>query len=160
MNELVVVFGGMEALVHARHGNAFEHVENQDGMVGRQGAAALGDDVGMWYATLVGGVDEGVDAVVDIFLDGIVDGTFGIAGARAVVVNAETASAIDKLDVEAHRMELHVELGGFAQGGGDAADFGDLRADVEVDELETVVKPHLIEQTESLEELGGVKAEL
>ena len=129
-------------------------------MVGRQGAAAFGDDVGMWYATLVGGVDEGIDAVVDIFLNGIVDGAFRIAGARAVVVYAETAAAIDKLDVEAHSMELHIELGGFTQGGGDAANFGDLRPDVEVDELETIVKPHLIEQTESLEELGGVKAEL
>ena len=57
-------------------------------------------------------------------------------------------------------MKLHIKLGGFAQGGGDAADFGDLRPDVEVDELETVVKPHFIEQTESLKELGGVKTEL
>ena len=114
----------------------------------------------MGNVVLVGSVDKGVYAVVDVLLDGIVHRTFGVAGACTVVVHAESAATVNKFDVEAQCVELHVELCRLAQGGGDAAYLGDLRTDVEVNELQAVVHAHLVEHFQSFEQFGGVEAEL
>ena len=114
----------------------------------------------MRYAALVGGLDEGIYAVVDVLLYAVVDAGLGVAGACAVVVNAEAASAVYELYAEAHGMELDVELCGLSQGCADASYLGYLAADVEVQELEAVAQPHLVEQLECHEELGAVESEL
>ena len=160
VNELVVLLRGMEILVHVGHTDALHDIDDEHGVVCGERAAPFGDEVGMGYVVLVGSVNEGVHAVVDVLLDGIVHGTFGVAGACAVVVHAEAAAAVDKFDVEAQCVELHVELCRLAQGGGDAAYFGDLRTDVEVDELEAVVHAHLVEHLQCFEQFRGVEAEL
>jgi len=160
VHEFVVVGGGLEVLGHLGCGDAFEGVDDEDAVVGGEGASALGDDVGVWDAVLVGGFDEGPDAVVDVLLDAVVDGGLGVGGACAVVVDAQSAAAVHELDVEAHGVELDVVLCGLAQGCGDAAYLGDLAADVEVEEVEAVAELHLVEHVEGHEEFGGVKSEL
>jgi hypothetical protein len=57
-------------------------------------------------------------------------------------------------------MELYVELRRFAQSRGYAAYFGDLAAYVEMNEFETVVHAHIIEQMQGLQKLTRVEAEL
>ena len=52
-------------------------------------------------------------------------------------------------------VELDVKLCRLAEGGADAAYLGDLRADVEVDELEAVVHAHAVEQPERFEQFAG-----
>ena len=149
-HQLVVVFRSFEVFVHLRYAYALKHVEDKDGVVGRQRAAALGNNGGVRNVVLVRGVDKGVDAVVDVLLDGIVGGTARIGGAGAVVVDAEAAAAVDELDVEAESVELDVELGRFAQGVGDDADFGDLTADMEVDKFKAVLHVHGFELAQRL----------
>src|SRR5688572_22482754 len=56
--------------------------------------------------------------------------------ARAVVVDAQAAADIDVLELVAALVQLRVVHGRFAHGALDGADVGNLRADVEVQELE------------------------
>ena len=108
----------------------------------------------------VGGVGEGVDAVVDVFLNGVVDRALAAARPRAVVVDAKSASAIDEVDVVAHVVEVDVVLCGFAQGGLNAAYFRDLAADMEVDEVQAVAHAQLVELLQGLEEFRRGESEL
>ena len=110
VNELMVLLCGMEILVHMGHAHALHHVDHEHGMMSRQRTSTFGNEVGMRNVILIGRINEGVYAVVDIFLNGIVDGTLGIAGARTVVVHSKATTTVDELDVESHGMELHVEL--------------------------------------------------
>ena len=57
-------------------------------------------------------------------------------------------------------MQLHVELSSLAQCRRDAADFGDLRTDVEVNELQAVVHAHFVELLQGLQQFGRVQTKL
>ena len=46
------------------------------GVMGSQAASRLGNDIGMREPVFVGNIDESRHHIVDIFLDGIVDGAF------------------------------------------------------------------------------------
>ena len=87
MNELVILLGGVEILVHVRHAYIFKHVDNEYGVVCSERTATLGNEVRVRNVVFVGCIDKSVDAVVDVFLNRVVDRTFRIAGTCAVVVN-------------------------------------------------------------------------
>ena len=114
----------------------------------------------MGNVVLVGCLDEGIDAVVDVFLNAIVDAALAVAAAGAVVIDTKAAPTIDELDVEAHRMELHIVLCRFTKGGADAAYLVDLAADVEMDEAQAVAQPQLVEFLQRHQELRRVQSEL
>ena len=160
VHQLVVFRSGLEVLGHLRGRDALQHVDDEHAVVSCERASALRDDVGVGDVCLVGCLDEGVDAVVDVFLDAVVHATLAIAGACAVVVDAQAAAAVHELDAEAHGMELHVVLCCLAQGCADAAYLVDLAADVEVYEPQAVAQSELVEHLQGHEELGGVEAEL
>ena len=79
-------------------------------MVGRQRASTLSNQVGVGYVVLVGSLYEGVDTVVDILLDGVVDTTLRGRRPRAVVVDAQATATVDEIDVVAHLVQLDIEL--------------------------------------------------
>ena len=114
----------------------------------------------MRNVVLIGCLDEGVDYVVDVFLHTVVDRTFRVGRTRAVVVDPKTATAVDELNIEAHFAELHIVLCHLAEGDADESDFGDLAADMEVNEAEAVAESLLFEEVEGLEQFGTVESEL
>ena len=150
----------MEVFVHVGHFGGFEHLKDEHGVVSCKRTSALGDDVGVRNVVLIGCLDEGVDNVVDVFLHTVVDRTFRVGRTRAVVVDPETATAVDELDIETHFAELDIILCHLAQGDADESDFGDLAADVEVNEAEAVAESLLFEEVEGLEQFGTVETEL
>ena len=135
LDEFVVVFLGLFVVVPFGQRGLLQHLEDEHGVVRRQGTTRLADDVGVGEFVLVAGVDDGVDGVVGVFLDAVVDRA-GAAGTGAVVVDAEAAAHVDVFDMVAHLVELHIELCRLTQGHVDFLDFADLAADVVVDELE------------------------
>ena len=114
----------------------------------------------MGNIVLVGCLDEGIDAVVDVFLNAIVDAALAVAAAGAVVIDTKAATTIDELDVEAHRMKLHVILCCLAKGGADATYLVDLATDVEMDEAQAVAQPQLVELLQRHQELRRVQSKL
>ena len=92
----------------------------------------------------VGCLDEGIDTVVDVLLDGVVHRAFRRWRARTVVVHAKSASAVYEVNIVAHLVELHIELRSLPEGGLYAAYLGYLRANVEVYEAEAVAHVLLV----------------
>ena len=129
-------------------------------MVGSQRTAAFGDDIGMRKIVLVGGFHEGVDTVVDIFLDGIVDRALARWRARSVVVDAESTTAVHEVHVISHLMQLDIELRSLAESRLDAANLRNLRTDMEMDESQAVAHVLLVEHLQCFQQLGTGQAEL
>ena len=81
-------------------------------------------------------------------------------GLRAVVVDAQAAADVEVLDAGADAVQLDVDAGRLGQGALDAADVGDLAAEVEVDQLQAVGHVALLEVLDGLQHLGQRQAEL
>ncbi len=157
---VVVVFYLVGLLVPLWQPCCLQHFHHEHRVVGSEAAAAFVYDVGMLEPVLVAHVDKGVDGIVHIFLYRVVHRVPGGAVVTAVVVHAQAAAYVDKVDVEAHRRELHIELRGLAQGVLDAAYLGHLAAYVEVYELEASCHVVRLHEVERLKELTRVEAKL
>ena len=160
LDELVVIGAYLPLLGHLGQRGCLEHLYYQHRVVCGERAAALGDDVGVRQAVLVGRVDYLVHDVVDILLHRVVDAALAAGRAGAVVVDAKAAARIDEVDRKSHLVQLYVELRRLAYGCLDVAYVGDLTADVEVYELQTVGQTYLFELVEGLEQFARREAEL
>ena len=114
----------------------------------------------MGYAVLVGCIDEGIDTVVDIFLDRVVDRALAVGRAGAVVVHSQSAATVDEVHVVPHLVEVDVELSRLTQRGLYTSYLGNLAANVEVDKTKAVVQALLIKDAQGVEELRTGKSEL
>ena len=160
MYQLVVFCRGLEVLGHLRCSHTFHYIQNQHRVMCRKAAAALGDEVGMRNIVLVCRLHKGVDTVVDIFLNAVVDRTFRIAASCTVIVNTKTTATIDKLDIVAHGMKLYIELCGLFQCCGYTAYLCYLAADVEVDECQAILQIHFLQSLQGCQQFGTVQTEL
>ena len=158
--QFMVIFLDVHILGPLGEGGCLQHLEYQYGVVRREGATRLGDDVGVGDLIFVGSVDEGEDRVVHILLNGIVDAVLGEGGAGAVIVYPQSATDVNELNLETHAVQLHVELCRLTQGGLDAAYLGDLAADVEVYQPEAFGEVVCLEHLQRFQQLAGVEAEL
>ena len=129
----MTVLVGLKFFWHLRQRSRFQHVNDKHGMMGCQRAATLRDDIRMRQIVLVGCIYEGIDTVIDVFLNRVVDRRLARRRTRTIIINAKTTSTIDKVDVIAHLMQLDIELRGFTEGRLDAADLCNLRTDMEMD---------------------------
>ena len=114
----------------------------------------------MRNTVLISRFDQGVNNVVDVFLHTVIDRAFRIGRARAVIVHSQSATTIDKFDVEAHFAQLHIVLCHLAQRNADETDFGNLTTDVEVNEPKAIAQALLFEQCQSLKQFRAVEPEL
>ena len=71
--ELVVLLSRHEVLGHLWYGDALQYVENEDRVVRCQRASSLGDEGRMRYIVLVSCFRERIYAVIDVFLNGVID---------------------------------------------------------------------------------------
>ena len=62
------------------------------------------------YAVLVGSLNESIDTVVDILLDGVVHRALATWRTCAVVVNTQSTAAVHEVHVIPHLVQLYVEL--------------------------------------------------
>ena len=69
LDELVVGVGRLKLLAHLGQRSRLQHIDHEHRVVSRQRPSALCDEVRVGDAVLVGCVDKGVDAVVNILLD-------------------------------------------------------------------------------------------
>ena len=117
------VFGnGRGGLAVLGAGNV-ENVENQDRVVGDDGAAGLGDEVRMGDAGLVANLGDHLDDVGAVFRDRVVAGRVEI-GVRAVVIDGHAAADVEHAHGRAFLDEVAIHADGL---GGTLADGGDVR---------------------------------
>ena len=112
----MVVFARLEVLGHLRNTHTFKRVNDEHRVVCSQRTSTFRNNIGMRNVVFICCFYERVNAVVYILLNAIVYRTFRVAGTRAVVVYTKTTTAVHKLHVETHSVELHIELCGFAKG--------------------------------------------
>ena len=136
-----------------------QHVEDQHAVVGGHRATALGHDGRMFDARIVAHRLDVIDDVVGVFLQRVVHGRLEVR-LRTVVVHAETAADVQVLQARALLGELAVDARRLVQGVLDDPDVGDLAAEMEVEQLEAVFHPALLQLVEPAQDFGDGQAEL
>ena len=160
LHQLVVSLLCFKLLWHFRQGSSLQDINHQYRVVGRKRATTLGDEVRMLDIVLVGCINEGIDTIVYILLDRVVYRAFAAGRTGAVVIYAKTTATIYEIYIVAHLVEVDVELSSLTESRLDAADFGNLASDVEVDEAQAVVESHLLNLVEGSEQFGTCQTEL
>jgi len=106
-------------------------------VVGDDRSAALADDVRVRNLLGVADVRNVIDDVVGVFLERVVGGAVKRRPA-AVIIHPQAAADVQILDVEPHLVQFGVEARGFLHGLLNDEDVRHLRADVEMQQPETV----------------------
>ena len=123
------------------------------------GATAFAHDGRMRNAFGIADVHDVPDDVVGVFLERIIGRAVEIA-ARSVVIDAESAADIEISELMPELGELGVITGRFAHRALDRRDIRHLRADMEMNELETMREPGRLQHFARGDETGGVETEL
>ena len=127
--------------------------------MGNRGASRLGDDVGAFHPGLVADVLDLVDDVIGVLLQRVVDAG-EIAGLGTVVVHAQAAAYVEKIDADAQFPHLGVDTGSLDQGGLDLVDLGDLAADMEMQQLDAAEHAVFVQHADGGDDFGHAQAEL
>src|SRR2546423_112783 len=135
------------------------HVRDEHGVVGRKIPTRLLDDGRVRDVLVVADLHDRVDHVVGELLRRVV-GRRVEGGLRAVVVNGHAAANVEEFYRNLHLVNLGVDARGLLHRVLDALDVRELRADVEVQELEHVYAPLVLHAAYGLQNLGGGEAEL
>ena len=146
MHKFMVGFTHFKVFIHFGKRSCFQHLKYQNGMMGSQRTPALRYDIWMRDAVLVTDIDHCGNRVIHIFLDRIIDTALAIGRTGTVVIDSQPAANIHKLDIEAHRVQLHIELRRFAQSRFDTTYLGHLTADMEMDQLQAIRQIFLFQE--------------
>ena len=136
-----------------------ERLHHEHRMVRDDGAARFRDDVRMRHLLVVADIHDVVDDVVRVLLERVVHRGVELR-TRAVVVDGQSAADVEILERMPHLVELRVVHRRLAHGALDGEDVGDLRADVEVQQLERRLHLGLAQDLDRFENLGGRETEL
>ena len=137
LQDLGVLLRDRIGLLAREHLVDAEHVEDQHRVVRHHRAPGLGHDVGVRHAGLVAGLLDVRHHVVRVLLGRVVLRAVEVR-LGAVVVDAEPAADVEQCRPGAHLVQAHEDPAGLLDGVLERADRGDLRADVEVQQLEAV----------------------
>ena len=106
-------------------------------MVRDDRATAFTHDRGMGHTFRIADVGDVPDDIVGVFLERIIRRAIEVA-ARAIIIDAQTATNIEIAELVTKFCELRVIAGGFAYGALDRRNVRNLRADVEMNEFEAM----------------------
>src|ERR1044071_3271360 len=136
-----------------------QDVRDEDGVVGRQVASRLLDDGRVRDVLVVADLHDGVDDVVGELLRRVV-GRRVERRLRAVVIDGHPAADVQEVYRHLHLDDLGVDARGLLHRVLAALDVRELRADVEVQELEHVHPACLLHPPDDFENLRGGEPEL
>ena len=128
-------------------------------MVGGHRAAGFGDHHRWRQSVLGAGFGQRLHQGVGELVQPVVDRAEP-ARTRALVVHAEAAAGVHVADAATHLRKLDEIAHGFAHAVGDVADVGDLRAHVEMQQLQGVEHSGLAQAADQVEHLPRQQAEL
>ena len=86
--QLMIILFGFKLLRHLRQTGCFQHINNKHRVVRRKRSATLSDKVRMRNLVFVGSLYKGINTVVYIFLNRIVDRTLTVGGTCTVIVHS------------------------------------------------------------------------
>jgi hypothetical protein len=115
-----------------------QRLHQQDAVMGDNGPPAFADDLRMRHLLLVANLADVKNDVVGVFLQRVIGRTVKGRPA-AVVIHAQTAADIQRLDGETHFVKLGVKAGRLLHGLFDGENVRHLRADVEMQQFEAML---------------------
>ena len=139
--------------------NRSEHFHDQHAVMRDDGAAAFTDDVRVRHLLRVADVGDVINDVVGVFLKRVIGGAVESRTA-AVVIHPQAAAHIHVLDGKPHLVQLGVKPGGLLHRFFDGQNIRHLRADVEMEQLETMAELFRRQQLGRRQQFGGAQAEL
>ena len=142
----------------------FQHVGNQDGVIGRKKAAGFLNDCGIRNVFVVTDLLDRINDVVGEFLRVIICRRIE-RGLRSVVIHGHAAADIQQLDRNFHLINFRIDARGFFHRVLDALDVGKLRTDVKVQQPQHLDSSGFFQTIDHLEQfscsqpkLGGFTA--
>ena len=153
---LVVVLVRHAAFLRLFH---FRHIGDQHRVVRGHRTAALGDDARRGQAELFAGIGQRLHDVAGVGMQAVVDRAEA-ARTGAFIVHAQATAHVDVGDLRAQARQLHEVAGGFAHAVGDVAHVGDLRAHVEVQQVQAVGVLGVTQRLPQIQQLARRQAEL
>ena len=136
-----------------------ERFHHQNGMMRDDCAPAFAHDRRMRYAFGIADIHDVPDNVVHVFLERVIGGAVEIA-ARTVVIDPESAADVQISELVSELRQLGVITRRFAHRALDRGNVGNLRADVKMDELETMRKTSLLQHFARRHQARSVQTEL
>ena len=136
-HELVILFDGFDFQFRRGSFDGTERFHHEHGMVRDDRATAFTHDRGMGHTFRIADVGDVPDDIVGVFLERIIRRAIEVA-ARAIIIDAQTATNIEIAELVTKFCELRVIAGGFAYGALDRRNVRNLRADVEMNEFEAM----------------------
>ena len=132
--------------------------DDQNAVMGDNGAPAFADDLRVRHLLLVANLADVKNDVVGVFLQRVIGRAVGGRPA-AVVIDAQSAADVEGLDGKAHFVKLGVKAGRFLHGLLDGQNIRHLRADVEMEQLETMLHFFRPQHLGGGQQFGRVQAE-
>src|SRR5690349_17765209 len=139
--------------------NRAEHFHDENAVVRDDGTSALTDDVRVVDLLRVADVTDVINDIVRVFLQGVI----GRAVERrpaAVIIDTQAAANINVFDGKAHLVKFGVETRRLLDRFFDSEDVRHLRADVKMNQLETVCEVLRLEQGRGGKQFNGAQTEL
>ena len=158
-NEFVILLARLDFEFRRGFLDGAEGFHNEHGMMRDDRASALAHDRRMRDTFGIADVHDVPDDVVGVFLERIIGRAVEIA-ARAVVIDPEAAADVEVTELVPELAELGVIARRFAHGAFDRRNVRHLRADVEMNELETMRQTGLFQHLARRDEVGGIETEL
>ena len=135
-----------------------QNVEQQHGIISHGGAAGFGDDVRMRDVFGRQRFGDRFDHVHAIFVERVI-AAGGIIGVGAVVIDREPAAEVEEPHGSTFLDQSGIDPAGFEHAGTDVADVRDLRADMVMEQTQTVEHFGFLELVHDAHEFGGIEAE-
>ena len=139
--------------------DALKHLDDEHGVLRDDGPPALGDDIGLGHARGPADLTNVEHHVARVFLQRVVHRRFEVR-AGTVVIDAQPAPDVEVTHGESHLGKLAIEAGRLDDGVLDRDDVRHLRADVEMDQPESLGQLGRPELFDGEEDFCRVQAEL
>src|SRR5262245_6018030 len=136
-----------------------KNFDNQDTVISDDSPATFADNIRMWDFLRITDVANVVNDVIRIFLERVVRGTIKCRPA-AIIIDTQSATDIDVLNLETHLVKLRIIAGSFLDSLLNRKNIRDLRADMEVNQLEAMGKVFKAKEFNGSQHFDRVETEL
>ena len=128
-------------------------------MMGGQGTSRFRNNIRLRNIVLHTSIHQCRNRVVYIFLYRIVHTALARRRASPVIIDSQSASDIDKIDIETHIMKLYIKLRSLAQSIFYTTDFGNLATYMKMYQMQTILHFILFQNIQCFKQFAGIKAE-
>ena len=96
------ILGNLLVLVKSRQARACQCLENQHGVMRRQGASRLGNDIRLFQFILLASIYQSGNGIVHVLLNRVVHAIATCSGTGPVIINTQSAPDVHEMYIVSH----------------------------------------------------------